>query len=86
MTANIYQLSIVLSLNIVIFLSCIIGIKKFEFYCILTIFHLIPRQNPIFRPFVASFAFVLQRCEQRRHRAKPIPLVGRGFTPAALLA
>ena len=28
--------------------------------------------------FIASFAFVLQR-----HRAKPIPLVGRGFTPAA---
>ena len=30
--------------------------------------------------FITSFAFVLQR-----HRAKPIPLVGRGFTPAALL-
>ena len=24
--------------------------------------------------FIASFAFVLQRCKQRRHRAKPISL------------
>ena len=24
--------------------------------------------------FIASFAFVLQRCKQRRHRAKSIPL------------
>ena len=27
-----------------------------------------------FTPFIASFAFVLQRCKQRWHRAKPIPL------------
>ena len=27
--------------------------------------------------FIASFAFVLRRCKQRGHRAKPIPLVGR---------
>ena len=31
--------------------------------------------------FIAGFAFVLQR-----RRAKPLPLVGRGFTPAASLA
>ena len=28
--------------------------------------------------FIASFAFVLQRCKQRGHRVKPIPLCRAG--------